>query len=105
MQESQAIEANQRYLLGQLTDGRVADGEGRDAIDAVVAHRIRKQDVRVEESSTKRPCRSRMTSDSPAGGSTSRQAPTSPARTRLTAAYSIIPGCASWPPHHVTSSR
>ena len=34
------------------------------------------------------------------------QAPTSPARRTLTsAAYSIIPGCASWPPHHVTSSR
>lgn len=42
----------------------------------------------------------------PAGGSTSRQAPTFPARTTLTnAAYSIIPGCVSWPPHHVTSSR
>jgi hypothetical protein len=42
----------------------------------------------------------------PADGSMSRQAPTSPARTTLTsAAYSIIPGCASWPPHHVTSSR
>jgi len=50
--------------------------------------------------------RVRMTWGSPAGGSTSRQAPTSPARTTLTsAAYSIIPGCASWPPHHVTSSR
>ena len=47
MQESQAIEASQRYLLGQLIDGRVADGEDRDAVDAVVAHRIRKQDVRV----------------------------------------------------------
>lgn len=42
----------------------------------------------------------------PVGGSTSRQAPTSPAKKTLTsAAYSIIPGCASWPPHHVTSSR
>jgi len=31
---------------------------------------------------------------------------TSPARRTLTsAAYPIIPGCASWPPHHVTSSR
>ena len=48
----------------------------------------------------------RMTWDSPAGGSTSRPAPTSPARRTLTgAAYSIIPGCASWPPHHATSSR
>lgn len=46
MQESQAIEASQRYLLGQLIDGRVADGEDRDAVDAVVAHRIRKQDAR-----------------------------------------------------------
>ena len=46
MQESQAIEASQRYLLGQLIDGRVADSD-RDAVDAVVAHRIRKQDVRV----------------------------------------------------------
>jgi hypothetical protein len=41
---------------------------------------------------------SRRTSGSPAGGSTSRQAPTSPAsRTLTSAAYSIIPGCASWP--------
>jgi hypothetical protein len=50
--------------------------------------------------------RVQTTSDSPAGGSTSRQAPTSLAKTiRTSAAYSIIPGSASWPPHHVTSSR
>jgi CHAT domain len=48
MQESQAVEASQRHLLGQLIDGMVADGEDRDAVDAVAAHRIRKQDVRVE---------------------------------------------------------
>jgi hypothetical protein len=48
MQESQAVETNQRHLLGQLIDGRVADGEDRDAVDTVVAQRIRKQDERVE---------------------------------------------------------
>jgi hypothetical protein len=51
--QTQAVKANQRRLLGELIDSCVTDSENRDPIDAVnavVAHRIRAQDVRVEVS-------------------------------------------------------
>jgi hypothetical protein len=50
LQQAQPIEADQRCLLSKLIYGDIADSEDRDpvdAIDAVVAGRIRAQDVRV----------------------------------------------------------
>jgi hypothetical protein len=51
LQQAQPVEADQRYLLSQLIYGDIVDSEDRDpvdAIDAVIAGRIRAQDLRVQ---------------------------------------------------------
>ena len=56
--QAQSIEADQRYLLSELVDSDVADREDRDpvdAIDAVVAGRIRAQDPWVQVTAAYQP--------------------------------------------------